>query len=141
APTASAVPRTSPSSAAASLHIMLINARRDGGGGLAADLTVDLTALADLLRDRPVQAAAIYRQLHLGGHYSGGAVSREVLPVVHTLLDKEHTAAQLLALRLVRRGGRDAGWPDEWREPLARLRASPHADVAEPAWDVSTDDG
>ncbi|RFU36774.1 hypothetical protein DZF91_36380 [Actinomadura logoneensis] len=120
---------------AAGLHIALLNA----GRRTEADLAGELVALADLLRHRPVRAAEVYRQLHLGGHYRGGAVPREVVPVVHALVDREHAAAQLLALRLVRRGGGDAGWPDEWREPLARLRASPHADIAEPAWDVATE--
>ncbi|WP_026416634.1 hypothetical protein [Actinomadura oligospora] len=122
---------------AASLHIALINADRE----TETDLTGELTALADLLRDRPVQADRAYGELILGGHYSGGAVSRDVLPAVDALIERGHTAAHLLALRLVRRGGVDAGWPDEWQDALARLCDSPHGDVAEPAWNMVTEEG
>ncbi|MEV5569900.1 HEAT repeat domain-containing protein [Spirillospora sp. NPDC052269] len=121
---------------AAGFHVALLNADRETD----ADLVTGLTALAHLLRDRPVLAQKVYQQLSLGGHYGQRAVTREALPAVHALLEGGHTAAHLLALRLVYRGGSDAGWPDEWLDPLTRLRESPFADVAEPAWDIDPDE-
>ncbi|MFC5184232.1 HEAT repeat domain-containing protein [Actinomadura harenae] len=120
---------------AAGLHVALLNAGRETD----ADLVTGLPALADLLRDRPVLAERVYQQLALGRPYGQREVTRETLPAVHALLEREHTAGHMLALRLVFRGGSGAGWPDEWLGLLARLRDSPFADVAEPAWDVDTD--
>ncbi|MFC4907192.1 hypothetical protein [Actinomadura gamaensis] len=119
---------------AADLLLALIEARCRR----AADLSSDLLALADLLRDRPVLANEQCGHLVIGGPYSGGAVSSELLPTVHALIDRGHTAARLLALRLVRRGGGDAGWPPEWRAPLVRLRDSSDPETAERAWNVRT---
>lgn len=120
---------------AAGLYIQLIDARRKSD----ADISTDLVALADLLRDRPVLADDKYGHLVIGGYYSGGAVSRDLLPTVHALIDRAHTSSQLLALRLVARGGADADWSAEWRAALSRLRSSPLPEIAEPAWNITPD--
>jgi hypothetical protein len=53
-----------------------------------------------------------------------------ILPHALRLVDREDLTGGLFACALVARHGRRAGWPDEWRGLLKRLRAHPDPDVA-----------
>ncbi|SNT54214.1 hypothetical protein SAMN05216276_105811 [Streptosporangium subroseum] len=99
----------------------------------------DLCSLADLLRDRPVLAAAtadsaISRCFGYGAARDIG--SDTVLPVARRLADRGDLAAGLFALALTRVAGQRTDWADPWRELLRDLRDAPHLEVRQEAWDT-----
>ncbi|MFF3437104.1 hypothetical protein [Streptosporangium sp. NPDC002721] len=103
------------------------------------ELGDDLCLLADLLRDRPLLAAATADSA-ISGHFGYRAVRDigpdTVLPVARRLASRDDLAAGLFALELTRVVGEQTDWADPWRELLRDLRDAPHLEVRQGAWDT-----
>jgi len=96
-----------------------------------------LCDLAEMLRDRPVLAAATAKELSSQRRYEKPVEPRTLLSSVRRLVDQGHLAANLLAVALTRVGGAHTDWAAEWRELLGELRASPDIEIRQEAWDVA----
>jgi hypothetical protein len=129
------------------LAVRLLPVGEDGAEavseGQAGELTARFLSMAGRLRDHPVLAVRLStRDLprHLRSNAACNIPHPDLLPAVRSLLDEDHLAADLVAVSLVRIAGRAAGWPDEWRSLLDRLRASERIDVAAEAWEIEPAD-
>ncbi|XVQ15295.1 hypothetical protein ACQP1W_23045 [Spirillospora sp. CA-255316] len=121
----------------------------EGRGGtvperLGEELETELLKLAGRLRDRPLLAARLCDQelrQRLRGYGTSKVPPPLLLPIVRRLLEEDHTTAELMAVALVAIGGPDAGWTDDWRAALERLRGSGRVDIAAQAWEIEADGG
>ncbi|MGW0204124.1 HEAT repeat domain-containing protein, partial [Nonomuraea sp. NPDC003201] len=122
----------------AELGVALLPGETDGD-----ELADALCALADLLADRPVLAARTAGKAvsELFGEYG----RRPPLPIAVALPPARRLAGRgdlsggLFALMLTQSGGQRTEWASPWRELLRDLRASPHLEVRQEAWDTSVD--
>ncbi|GAA3139913.1 hypothetical protein [Nonomuraea roseoviolacea] len=109
--------------------------------GRAAALGDALCALADLLRDRPLLAARTAGRVTSALLYEYGRgrpmPPATALPAARRLADRGDLSGALFALELTRAFGGRTGWATPWREVLLGLRACPHLEVRQEAWDVS----
>ncbi|MEU6789846.1 hypothetical protein ABZ912_62620 [Nonomuraea angiospora] len=108
-----------------------------------ADLVRRLLMAADLLADRPVLASRTADKAvsELFGEYGRRpplpiAVA---LPAARRLAGRGDLSGGLFALILTQSGGQRTEWAAPWRERLRDLRASPHPEVRQEAWDTSVD--
>ncbi|MBN6051836.1 hypothetical protein JYK22_07800, partial [Nonomuraea sp. RK-328] len=112
-----------------------------GDDGRAAALGDGLCALADLLRDRPLLTARTAGRVASALMYEGRRRRSEppatALPAARRLVDRGDLAGALFALGLARAGGERTEWAAPWREVVVRLRACPHLEVRQEAWDIS----
>jgi hypothetical protein len=125
---------------AVEIAVSLLDVRTDSDEDLdAAAFADDLCAIADLLGDRPVLAARTARN-GIDRLHGYSRVDRSdpalLLPAANRLADRSDLAAGLLAVALTRIAGHRTEWAPEWRRILLRLRASPHVEVAQEAWDL-----
>ncbi|MFC5745541.1 hypothetical protein [Actinomadura rugatobispora] len=106
---------------------------------LGEELEAGLLTLAGRLRDRPLVAARLCDQQlrhRLRGYSTSRVPPPLLLPIVRRLLEEDHAAAGLMAIALAAIGGPDAGWTDDWRAVLERLRGSGNVDIAAGAWEI-----
>ncbi|MDG4765305.1 hypothetical protein O7632_14550 [Solwaraspora sp. WMMD406] len=103
----------------------------------ATPIVAELTALADLVADRPVLAGRLAKTLTDEVRRADGRWEPAVLTAVAgALAERDDLAAGLFAVALVRAGVR-YGWSPSWRSPLHRLRRHPVPDVRSAALDIT----
>ncbi|WBB95005.1 hypothetical protein O7543_00960 [Solwaraspora sp. WMMA2080] len=107
----------------------------------ATPVAAELTALADLVADRPVLAGRLAETLTDQVRRAEGSWEPAVLvAVVGALAERGDLAGGLFAVALVRAGDR-YGWSPPWRSPLHRLRRHPVPDVRSAALDIAMASG
>ncbi|MER6007743.1 hypothetical protein ABT120_55030 [Nonomuraea angiospora] len=122
----------------AELGVALIPRETDGD-----ELADALCSLADLLADRPVLAARTAGKAvsELFGEYGlrPPLPIAVALPAARRLAGRGDLSGGLFALMLTQSGGQRTEWAAPWRDLLRGLRASPHLEVRQEAWDTSVD--
>jgi hypothetical protein len=99
----------------------------------------DLTAIADLIADRPTVIAASADQLHRRlGSAQGHLPARVLLAPATHLAATGRAVDGHFALALTAASTDHAGWSAEWRALLVELRKHPVADVRYAALDLRT---